>query len=392
MTTRARTLLLAFAALGLGASAWSSYVHYSLLTRPGYTSFCDVSAAVSCTQAYLSQYGTFWGVPVALGGLFFFAIVFLLAAVGARSPQLRDVVPAYIFALSTVALAFVMYLAWASFFKLNTVCPLCATTYVAVIAIFLISGGASSVAMSKLPGRAPKDLSSLVKSPVALGLALILSVGAVTLIRAFPHEAQPTQTASGPAYPPLTDEQRANFLKWYEVQPKVNVPIDADGAKVLVVKFNDFQCPPCRQAFEQYRGILHKYTSDGKVKFVLKHYPLDSECNGNSGDMHPSACEAAAAYVMAQPRGTADKLEEWMFGHQPELTKERIKEAAASVGGVKDFDAQYSRALTLVKTDANLGSLLGTSSTPTFFINGRRIAGVLPPAAFEAALQYELSR
>jgi uncharacterized membrane protein len=391
MTPRTRILVLAFAALGIATSAWSSYVHYSLLTRPGYTSFCDVSETVSCTQAYLSQYGTLFGVPVALGGLFYFAVVFLLAALGGRRPHAREAVPAYLFALSIPALGFVIYLAWASFFELNTVCPLCATTYVAVIAIFFISGGASSFAMSNLPRRASKDLFALVKSPVALGLALILSVGAVSLIRAFPRETQASAGPAGPEYPPLTDQQRADFIRWYETQPTVNVPIDAGGAKVLIVKFNDFQCPPCRQTYMEYRGILQKYTATGKVKFVLKHFPLESECNGIR-DLHVFACEAAAAFVMAQPRGTADKLEEWFFAHQPEISRETIKQAAASVAGVKDFDAQYSRALTLVKTDANLGALLGANSTPTFFINGRRIAGGLPPAAFEAAIQYELSR
>ena len=61
MTAKTRRLLLAFAVLGLGASSWSSYVHYSLLTVPGYTSFCDVSGAISCTPG-LSQ-----PVPAACG-------------------------------------------------------------------------------------------------------------------------------------------------------------------------------------------------------------------------------------------------------------------------------------------------------------------------------------
>ena len=44
----------------------SSYVHYKLLTDASYTSACDVSTTVNCTQAYLSRYGSLWGVPVAL--------------------------------------------------------------------------------------------------------------------------------------------------------------------------------------------------------------------------------------------------------------------------------------------------------------------------------------
>ena len=70
MSKLSRTLLMAFAALGLGAASVSSYVHYHLLTDPGYSSFCDVNATVNCTQAYLSSYGSLWGVPVALFGVF----------------------------------------------------------------------------------------------------------------------------------------------------------------------------------------------------------------------------------------------------------------------------------------------------------------------------------
>ena len=66
MPRLSRRLIVLFALLGLAAASTSLYVHYRLLTVPGYTSFCDVSTTVSCTQAYLSPYGSFRGVPVAL--------------------------------------------------------------------------------------------------------------------------------------------------------------------------------------------------------------------------------------------------------------------------------------------------------------------------------------
>jgi protein-disulfide isomerase len=110
------------------------------------------------------------------------------------------------------------------------------------------------------------------------------------------------------------------------------------------------------------------------------------------GGSHVAACEAAAAVVMARRKGTSDKLEEWLFANQPSLTAASIRQAAADVAGVPDFDAQYARALSEVKTDAGLGALLGAKSTPTFFINGRLIAGGLPPAAFELAIEQELKR
>ena len=316
MTAKTRRLLLAFAVLGMGASSWSSYVHYSLLTVPGYTSFCDVSGAISCTQAYLSQYGSLWGVPVALGGVVYFATVLLIAGVaGQSSARGRENVPAYVFALSTVALAFVLYLGWASLFKLNTVCLLCATTYVAVIALFVISAGATTFPMTSLPRRASTDVARLVRSPLGLVSVAGLALGTLALLNAFPREAHAqaaapaaaassASTAPAAPAPALTDQQKMDFLKWYEVQPRVTVPVDLEGAKVLVVKFNDYQCPPCRQSFLDYKPIIEKYRATGQLKFVLKHFPLERECNAAvQSDLHVASCEAAAAVVMAQIEG-----------------------------------------------------------------------------------------
>jgi protein-disulfide isomerase/uncharacterized membrane protein len=390
MTSRTRNLLLAFAALGLAASTASAYVHYRLVTEPAYASVCDVSATVSCTEAYLSRYGSFWGVPVAIGGIFFFALALVMTWIGGKPRAAsRENVPGYIFALSTVALAFVLYLAWASFFQLKTVCLLCVTTYVAVIAIFIISGGATKFPMTTLPRRAIGDAGALAKSPAALLITVIFIGGAVALISAFPGDAAsaPETVAAAPQYPPLTDAQRAEFEKWWDVQPKLDVPVSADGAKVVVVKFNDFQCPPCRATFNEYKPILAKYGS--QVKYVLKHFPLDPECNtANAG--HMAACEAAAAYVMAQAKGTADKMEAWLFANQPSLTADLVRQGAAQAG-VTDFDAQYSTVLPRVREDVQLGQKLEVRSTPTFFINGRRVGG-LTGQAFEAAIELELKR
>ena len=100
MTSRTRLFLVLFALLGLGAASVSSYVHYNLLTTPEYSSFCDVNATMNCTSAYTSRYGSFLGVPVAIGGVIFFVLVLGLAGLAGRpgSPA-RENVPGYVFAL-----------------------------------------------------------------------------------------------------------------------------------------------------------------------------------------------------------------------------------------------------------------------------------------------------
>jgi protein-disulfide isomerase len=125
------------------------------------------------------------------------------------------------------------------------------------------------------------------------------------------------------------------------------------------------------------------------VKYVLKHFPLDPECNP-SGGQHFAACEAAAAYVLAKAKGTSDKLEAWLFGNQPSLTPDKVREGAG-VAGIGDFAAQYPSALTQVRADIDTAVKLKVRSTPTFFINGRQVGG-LTGQAFQAAIELELQR
>lgn len=391
MTTLRQRLLLFFSLIGLGAASMSSYVHYRLLTDPQYTSFCDVSSTMNCTQAYLSRYGSLWGIPVALLGLLFFGLVLLLVIAAARGGStVRESIPGYIFLLSTVGLAIVLYLAWASFFQLHTVCLFCATTYIAVIAIFILSGGGLTIPVSTLPGRASQDVRSLASSPGLMAGGVILVAGIGAAIAAFPGENR--AVTSAPDFPALTNEQRADLEKWWSVQPKVDLPIASDSAKVVIVKFSDYMCPACRQTYEFYKPVLGKYLSGGQVRYVVKHYPLEAECNPSAPNNHYASCEAAAAVIMAKPKGTAERLEQWIFSNQIGLTPEAVKQAAKDVGGIDDFEAQYPRVIEEVKADANLGASLHISQTPTFYINGRKITGnaILPPQYFDYLIELAL--
>jgi uncharacterized membrane protein/protein-disulfide isomerase len=391
MKTLSRNLLLALAALGLAASSMSGYVHYQLLTQPAYSSFCDVNETVNCTQAYLSRYGSFLGVPVALSGVVFFVLMLALALVARRRTPVAESAPGYMFVLSTVGLAFVLYLGWASYFVLKAFCLLCAITYVAVIAIFIVSGGATSFPMTTLPRRALRDARTLVTSPLALVVALLIIGGAASLVAFFPHEGIPEAAQAAPSYPSATDQQRADIEKWWDVQQKEDLPIPNEGAKVLFVKFSDFMCPACGQTYQMYKPIIAKYQPQG-LKYMLKHYPLEPECNPTVTSNHFASCEASAAVVMARRHGTADKMEEWLFTNQARLTRDVVRQAAKDIGQIPDFDARYDSAIQEVRMDATLGGLVQLKSTPTFFINGRRIVGGIAPQALEAIIELELKR
>ena len=396
MNKYARPIILALAVLALGASLAALYVHYQILKDPTYTSFCDINETVSCEAVLESPYATVRGVPVAVGGVIWSTLVLLIALRGVRREDADAYAAAagYIFVLSTVGLSAVLYLGYASFFIIGKLCPLCMTMYVAVIGTFLVSGGIG-MSLSALPARLGRDLKSLVSTPASAVLALLFLVGSVALVAFFPKaEATPlAESTAGFALPIETIEpdQLVEWERWIDAQPRVKLPLSPNGAKVLIVKFNDYECPSCRQTYMEYKGIVEKYRNDSRVRFVTMDFPLDPECN--TGGAHAAACEAAAAVRMAKARNKGDEMEEYLFSNQEKMTTRAwVKDAVRQVAQVTDFDEQYPKVLEQVKADAALGRELQVQATPTFFINGIKINGGLRPVFFEAVIAHEIKK
>jgi uncharacterized membrane protein len=397
MKQHARTLIIACAALGVAASATALYLHYRLATDPAYTSFCDVSATVSCEGVMTSRFGYVAGIPVAAGGLAWSVLVLLLGVLGMKSPRSETAGRAagYVFLLSTVGLAGVLYLGYASFFVLGQTCPVCVAMYVSVIGLFIASGAAASD-LALLVRQIGTDLRSVATSAVPAGAAVAWLVMSVAVLAWAPRQELASMTpVSAPVAMPtetLGSDEVAQFEAWLAAQPRTTLDVPSGGAKVVVVKFNDYQCPACRQAYVAYKAIQERYEREqpGAVAFINVDYPLESECN--TGGVHGAACEAAVAVRLARGRNRGREMEAWLFDNQETLTRDRVKTGLAEIAQVDDFDAQYATVLEQVRADARIGQKLEIQGTPTFFINGIRIASTLRPSYFDAAIAYELKR
>ncbi|MBM3781226.1 MAG: hypothetical protein FJW29_06070 [Acidobacteria bacterium] len=392
---------LAFAGLGLAAASWSTWVHYTLIADPLSVPSCDINAVFSCSQAYTSEYGSVGGVSVALIGALFFAFVLLLTFLTQQSRTARANLPLYLFAASTVGLAVVLYLGYISWFVLGTVCLLCVGSYVAVIGLFLSSGAAAKEPMSSLPSRLSRDLSTLFSTPSALATTVAFVVVAAAAVTMFPHPSEAAATASvdgqtlgGATGPAIPAAQLKEFEDYLAAQPRETMNIPTNGAAVVVVKFNDYQCPACGQTHLALKPVKEKWVREGsgRVQFVTMDFALERECNaGMQSDVHLAACDAAVAVRLAREKGKGDALEDWLFANQPIMTPASVRQAAADVAGVTDMDARYADVLTKVKADTTMGVQLKVASTPTFFLNGIRLPG-LRPEFFDAAIAWELKR
>jgi predicted DsbA family dithiol-disulfide isomerase len=137
------------------------------------------------------------------------------------------------------------------------------------------------------------------------------------------------------------------------------------SAPVTIVEFSDFQCPYCGQAQELVDEVAAKYGE--QVRVVFKQLPLD---------MHPQARLAAEASLCARDQGKFQELHDWLFANSRGITIEAMKTAAPELG----IDAAKLESCLAEKTHAPSveeqlaqAVAVGVSSTPSFFVNGRKV-------------------
>ena len=156
-------------------------------------------------------------------------------------------------------------------------------------------------------------------------------------------------------------------------------------APVTIVKFEDFQCPFCKQVQPTLNELLSRY--DGKVRLVHKDLPLES--------LHPQARHAAEAARCAYEQGRFWEYHDKLYANSPKADAGDLKNYAKEVAlNVDSFDRCLAsgKYKAVVQQDLNEGAKLGLTGTPTFFINGREMSGNRPLDAFEAIIDEELAR
>jgi protein-disulfide isomerase len=161
------------------------------------------------------------------------------------------------------------------------------------------------------------------------------------------------------------------------------------GALITVVEFADFQCPVCKQLHDAIRGILPNYP---QVQFIFKDFPLEQ--------VHPWARTGAIAGRCAYQQDPKAfwKLYDSLYDQQDLISAEnawtKMVDYAGQAGlNVATFKSCMTskEATAAVDTSIANGKLMDVSSTPTLFVNGRRIIGA-DPHQLEQFLQYELQQ
>lgn len=352
------------------------------------------AAAASCgsfPQTLAQEWGARPGLELFLGGLVFFALVLLfeLAPRLATGPS-PATARAAAFILSIPVLAVVGRMAVTGL-RTSGRLPLPLTLLtLASAGVFVLAAVSDTTPLRRLPSAVVADLEALSRpwrGRIALAATALVTGLVVAFVGYEQWQAHRAQRAA-----------REGFVKWFASQPRVDSPLlrDQGSAAVVIVKFNDYQCPPCRASFEAYAPLLREYERSlpGRVRLVTMDFPLDPTCNpAIEMALHPMACEAAVAVRLARRAGRdARPLEEWLFDHQRALTRSGVREAAERLASVRFEQAENDAAMAEVQESIRQGQALKVDSTPTFFINGAKVEGAPPADGLQAVIETELQR
>jgi protein-disulfide isomerase len=170
-------------------------------------------------------------------------------------------------------------------------------------------------------------------------------------------------------------------------------------AKVVVVNFDDFQCPFCSRMHQTLFPELLKEYGD-RVQFVYKDYPLS--------EIHPWAIHAAvdANCLAAQNNDAYWDFADHIHANQREVSSEKGRDAQFAVldrlaleqGQKHNLDQPKLQACVKAQNEGAIKASMkeaegvGVNATPTLFVNGEEMDGALPISELRAALDSALKQ
>lgn len=162
--------------------------------------------------------------------------------------------------------------------------------------------------------------------------------------------------------------------------------ISTSSAKVTVVEFGDYQCPACGAAEPVVKQILNEFK--GKINFVFRNFAFIGQ----------ESTWAAEAAECAGEQGKFWEYHNYLYSHQNGENKGAFgKDNLKSFAKIFNLNTElfnlcldtekYSQKVSNDRAD---GNDLGVNSTPTFFVNGEKSAGVLNFEQFKSKIESKL--
>jgi protein-disulfide isomerase len=190
------------------------------------------------------------------------------------------------------------------------------------------------------------------------------------------QSAATPQTSAKPSVPSSGPELMAELAK---AGPDGDVVLGSAKAPVTIIEYASMTCPHCAHFSETtFPELKKRYIDTGKVRFIFREFPFDKL--------------AAAAFMLArcaeQTGGDQNYMAvvETLFAKQDQWVVDKPLAPLEDIAKQFGFtDASFKACLTNQKVLNGIEAVrdravdkLGVDSTPTFFINGKKVVGDVP--------------
>ena len=173
---------------------------------------------------------------------------------------------------------------------------------------------------------------------------------------------------------------QGGVIKREELETTDDPFFGSPNAKVTIVQFMDFKCPNSKNAYPIIKRLTAKYGN--KIKLIVRDFPGES--------IHPGATKLSQIASCAGLQGKYWTISDLFFERQNDLPtdlSDKEIEILAEDAGINynelDMCLKSGSAKVEVNKDYADGFKAGVAGTPTFFVNGEKIEGVIPWDAWE---------
>ncbi|MFA6525303.1 MAG: DsbA family protein [Patescibacteria group bacterium] len=181
-----------------------------------------------------------------------------------------------------------------------------------------------------------------------------------------------------------------------------NVSVDSDpfigspNSKVTIIGFEDFECPYCAEANPIIKELVSSYGD--QVQFVYRDFPMT--------EIHSSTQKAHEAADCANEQGKFWQMHDKLYQNQDKLSVDDLKQYAVQLGldtntfntcldsgrYIKEIEKDRTDAMAIPVKDGSVDDYYcHVNGTPTWFVNGIKVEGVVPLDSFKGLIDILLA-
>lgn len=283
-------------------------------------SFCSVSNLIDCDGVAKTKYSMFFGIPLALWGMFLYALIIFLNNVDFIQKKFKNTIfdvfknpKSYIATFGLLSFSISMILASVSIFKIEKICVLCFVTYFIDLFIAFVTKSKDSFFIKDIKNTILDFIEGVKKYTVLFIIVLLAFCGVLAYT-----------STSYVLSPKMKNEKSFDEFRKMKKNPfitKGNILGNPKGL-IKVEVYSDFMCPFCRITNIMVSKLAHE-EKEANVTHI--NFPLDSTCNIYvPNTVHPGACTLAKYALAAEKQNKYWEMTNLIFDVQPKDERELL--------------------------------------------------------------------